>query len=83
LQKFLYATPDITASPTTIARILNVTALRDMVKQGQQQAQELNNALIRANASDTLLSELNRIQNTLQNIRGNLTGVSPQTQVIE
>jgi hypothetical protein len=68
---------------TTIARILNVTALRDMVTQGQQQAQELNNALIRANASDTLLSELNGIQNTLQNIRGNLTGVSPQTQVIE
>ena len=75
--------PDTTTSPTTIARILNVTALRDMVIQGQQQAQELNNALIRANASDTILSELNAIQNTFQNIRGNLTGVSPQTQVIE
>lgn len=48
--------------------------------QGQQQTQELNNALIRANASDTILSELNAIQNTFQNTRGNLTGVSPQTQ---
>jgi hypothetical protein len=76
-------TPDTTSSPTTIARILNVTALRDMVIQGQQQTQELNNALIRANASDTILSELNTIQNTFQNMRGNLTGVSPQTQVIE
>lgn len=76
-------TPDTTTSPTTIARILNVTALMDMVIQGQQQTQELNNALIRANASDTILSELNAIQNTFQNIRGNLTGVSPQTQVIE
>ncbi len=76
-------TPETTTSPTTLARILNVTALRDMVTQGQQQAQALNNALIRANASDTILSELNAIQNTFQNIRGNLTGVSPQTQVIE
>lgn len=51
--------------------------------QGQQQTQELNNALIRASASDTILSELNAIQNTFQNTRGNLTGVSPQTQVVE
>jgi hypothetical protein len=75
--------PTIPAPPTTIAQPLNITALRSLVAQGQEQFQELSTALTRSNVSDSILADLNAIQVTFQDIRGHLNGVASGTQVIQ
>lgn len=58
-------------------RAINVTALNGIIIQGLEQVQRLNNTLVAENASPPVLGELQSIQDTLMNLRGNLTGLPP------
>ncbi len=68
-------------SANTIRRTINVTAINLMVIQGLDYVQQLNSTItitqINASNSENILGDLEAIQRTLQNIQGNLTGVTP------
>lgn len=70
-----------TATTNPIRRTLNVTAINNMVTQGLDYVERLN-ATIQTNATDTgnILRDVKATQRVLQNIQGNLTGVTPLAQ---
>ena len=70
-----------TATTNPIRRTINVTAINNMVTQGLDYVEKLN-ATIQTNATDTgkILRDVNATQRVLQNIQGNLTGVTPLAQ---
>lgn len=77
-------TPTATAADTsanTIRRTINVTAINLMVTQGLDYVRQLNSTItttqINTLNSENILGDLEAIQRTLQNIQGNLTGVTP------
>jgi hypothetical protein len=61
-------------------RTVNVTALNGIIIQGLEQVQRLSNTLVAENASDPILGQLQSIQDSFMNLRGNLTGVTPLAQ---
>jgi hypothetical protein len=61
-------------------RTVNVTALNAIIIQGLEQVQRLNNTLVAENLSAPTLGQLQSIQDTFMNLRGNLTGVTPLAQ---
>lgn len=71
-------------SANTIKRMVNVTAINLMVIQGLDYVQQLNSTITTTQAnttnSENILIDLEAIQRTLQNIQGNLTGVTPLAQ---
>lgn len=73
-------TPPTQAPAPTPSPSLNVTALRDMVTEGLESVQGLTFKLARTNATADIIGDLEAIQNTLQNLQGNLTGVTPISQ---
>jgi hypothetical protein len=79
--------PAPTAPPTILnSQALNITALRSLVAQGQQQFEDLSTIIAQSNVSDSnpnILSNLNSIQLTFQNIREHLNGVAAGTQIIQ
>lgn len=70
-----------TATTNPIRRTINVTAINNMVTQGLDYVEKLN-ATIQTNATDTgnILRDVKATQRVLQNIQGNLTGVTPLAQ---
>lgn len=78
------------AAPTsanTIRRTINVTAINMMVTQGLDYVQQLNSTItttttIQTNTpnSENMFRDLEALQRTLQNVQGNLTGVTPLAQ---
>jgi hypothetical protein len=77
------------AAPTsanTIRRTINVTAINMMVTQGLDYVQQLNSTIttttIQTNTpnSENIIRDLEALQRTLQNVQGNLTGVTPLAQ---
>jgi hypothetical protein len=73
-----------TASENTIRRTINVTAIDMMVTRGLDYVQQLNSTITTSQTnvpnSENMLRDLEAIQCTLQNIQGNLTGVTPLAQ---
>ncbi len=74
-------------SANTIRRTINVTAINMMVTQGLDYVQQLNSTItttIQTNTpnSENILRDLEALQRTLQNVQGNLTGVTPLAQSI-
>jgi hypothetical protein len=71
-------------SANTIRRTINVTAINMMVTQGLDYVQQLNSTIttIQTNSlnSENILRDLEALQRTLQNVQGNLTGVTPLAQ---
>jgi len=61
-------------------RTVNVTALNGIIIQGLEQVQRLSNTLVAANAPASTLGQVQSIQDTFMNLRGNLTGVTPLAQ---
>lgn len=61
-------------------RTVNVTALNGIIIQGLEQVQRLSNTLVAENASAPILGQLQSIQDSFMNLRGNLTGVTPLAQ---
>lgn len=61
-------------------RTVNVTALNGIIIQGLEQVQRLSNTLEAENASALALGQLQSIQASFMNLRGNLTGVTPMAQ---
>jgi hypothetical protein len=70
-----------TATTNPIRRTINVTAINNMVTQGLDYVEKLN-ATIQTNATDTgnILRDVKATQRVLQNIQGNLTGLTPLAQ---
>ena len=70
-----------TVTTNPIRRTINVTAINNMVTQGLDYVEKLN-ATIQTNATDTgkILRDVKATQRVLQNIQGNLTGVTPLAQ---
>ena len=70
-----------TVTTNPIRRTINVTAINNMVTQGLDYVEKLN-ATIQTNATDTgkILRDVKATQCVLQNIQGNLTGVTPLAQ---
>jgi hypothetical protein len=74
-------TPPPTQAPApTASPPANVTALTNMVTEGLEYVQGLTFKLARANATEDIIGDLEAIQNTFQNLQGNLTRVSPISQ---
>ena len=71
-------------SANTIRRTINVTAINLMVTQALDYVRQLNSTItttqINTPSSENIPGDLEAIQRTLQNIRGNLTGVTPLAQ---
>jgi hypothetical protein len=78
-------TPPTQAPAPTASPSLNVTALTNMVTQGLEYVQGLTFKLARANATEDVIGDLEAIQDTFQNLQGNLTRVTPisQGEIIE
>jgi hypothetical protein len=78
------ATPATSAN--TIRRTINVTAINMMVTQGLDYVQQLNSTITTTTQTNTtpnsenMLRDLEALQSTLQNVQGNLTGVTPLAQ---
>ena len=72
------------ATANTIRRTINVTAINLMVMQALDYTQQLNSTItttqINTPNSENIVGDLEAIQRTLQNIQGNLTGVTPLAQ---
>jgi hypothetical protein len=70
-----------TATTNPIRRTINVTAINNMVTQGLDYVEKLN-ATIQTNATDIgkILRDVKATQRVLQNIQGNLTGITPLAQ---
>lgn len=85
LQQQLQTTQDTSDDTTAnganaIRRTINVTAINMMVMQGLDHVQQLNTTITtQTNGADTesMVRELEAIKRILQNIQGNLTGVTP------
>src|ERR671916_771291 len=71
-------------SANTIRRTINVTAINMMVTQGLDYVQQLNSTITTTQTntpnSENILRDLEALQHTLQNVQGNLTGVTPLAQ---
>jgi hypothetical protein len=73
------------ATANTIRRTINVTAINMMVTQGLDYVQQLNSTITATTQTNTpnsenMLRDLEALQSTLQNVQGNLTGVTPLAQ---
>lgn len=86
LQQQLQTTQDTSDDTTAnganaIRRTINVTAINMMAMQGLDHVQQLNTTITttQTNGADTesMVRELEAIKRILQNIQGNLTGVTP------
>ncbi len=73
-------TPPTQAPAPTASPPLNVTALTNMVTEGLEYVQGLTFKLARANATEDIIGDLEAIQNTFQNLQGNLTAATPISQ---
>ena len=72
------------ATPSTTVTTMSISAFNDMLEEGLTQVQQLNTTLTQGGASSqTILTELDAIKNTFENIQGNLTEVTPSTRVVE
>jgi hypothetical protein len=71
-------------SANAIRRTINVTAINLMVMQALDYTQQLNSTItatqINTPNSENIVGDLEAIQRTLQNIQGNLTGITPLAQ---
>lgn len=69
-------------TPNTIGGTIDVAEINRMVTQGLDYLQNVNTTIAQTNGSNTqiIFRDLGAIQRTLQNIQGNLTGITPLAQ---
>jgi plastocyanin len=65
---------------TTVRRTINVTAIIKSVTQGLDAVEQLNTSINANGTRLNMLTHLNTVERALQNIQGNLTGVTPLAQ---